>query len=415
MEFPRFFRVRQDFPNDRVADIGQAVRDAVEGCGAVIQPGASLAVTAGSRGIASIVEVLRALVDELRRRGAVPFLVPAMGSHGGGTVEGQLGVLTRYGITEAALGVPIRASMETVRVGETRWGSPVFLDRHAMESDGIVIAGRIKEHTNFEGRHESGLLKMLAVGLGKRDGAAAFHDLTMARGYEAALMETATVALRHAPVLLGLGLVENAYKQIARIAACLPADFAGTDAELLAWSRTLKPKLPVGELDVLIVDCLGKNISGTGMDTKVIGRIYHFGQPEPVSPRIKRVIVRELTEATGGNATGIGLADFTTTRVFQRIDARSTRLNSMTANHPEMARIPPWFDTDREMLEAALETTGLPDPSRARILQIRDTGNLLEMHASDPLMDELRAMDRITVLDGPFELAFDAKGQIRPI
>lgn len=412
MTLPLMVPITQRFPDDNVGDVAAAVHSAIETLNPPNLSGQRIAITAGSRGIASIVDVLRTVVKYVRQRGGEPFIIPAMGSHGGGTAEGQTAVLEKYGITEKGVDAPILASMDTVIVGQTRWGSPVHKDRLAHEADGIVIVGRVKEHTNYDGRHESGLVKMLAVGLGKKNGADCFHDLAMNHGYEAALLETAAQMIGASRVVFGLGLVENAYGHIARIEACTQDQLFATDARLLEYSRTIKPKLPVEELDLLIVDEIGKDISGTGMDTKVVGRIYHFGQPEPKKPRIKRIFVRDLTKATAGNATGIGLADFTTRRLAESIDRESTYVNCLTANHPEVAKLPVIFDTDREAIETAIATCGLGDPAQARVIRIRNTLDMLQMQVSESLAEALSKCEGIQVHGSPTEMLFDGMGNL---
>ncbi|MBA3389647.1 MAG: DUF2088 domain-containing protein, partial [Rubrobacter sp.] len=309
MAFPRIVEVRQDFPRPRVEDIEVALK---EQCGrdeikSRIEPGMKVAITAGSRGVSNIVPILRSLVGILKDAGASPFVVPAMGSHGGATAEGQVGILSSLGVTEESVGAEIRSSMEVVEIGATGRGVPVYMDEIASEADGIVVVGRIKQHTDFHADFESGLLKMAAIGLGKHAQALALHALGVP-GIRDHMVETGTLVFGSGKVLFGVGVVENAYEETAIIEAIPPEKVAEREAELLVESVKLMPKLPVAEMDVLFVDELGKNFSGTGMDTNVVGRFRILGIEEPKSPNAKYLIVGDVSEASHGNALGVGLA-----------------------------------------------------------------------------------------------------------
>ncbi len=381
MPYPKTLRVRQTFERPVVRDVPAAVRAALErlDLGRTIKPGQTVALTAGSRGIANIPAALRATADFLKGLGARPFLVPAMGSHGGGTAEGQRQVIESYGITEEFVGVPIRAAMEVVSLGTTPEGYPVYLDRHASQADHIGVVGRIKPHTNYHGPIESGLLKMMMIGLGKHVGALAYHRILLEQPYDPVVRAVGRLMRQKASIAFGLGLVENAYDETALVEAVPPDDFERREEELLTLARRWLARLPFAEADLLVIDEIGKDISGSGMDTNVVGRkrSLRFGkQVEPTDfrmPMMRHIFVRGLSAHTHGNATGIGLADFTTTRLVQAMNYRATRINCLTAGYPDGANIPVHFDTDREVIDAALSIAGTRRAEEARILRIRNT------------------------------------------
>ncbi|RKY00332.1 hypothetical protein DRP77_11640 [Candidatus Poribacteria bacterium] len=406
--------VRQRFPRPRVEDPARAVKEELGRIGVerIVKPGERIALTAGSRGIARIDVIMRALVDELKKLGAEPFIVPAMGSHGGATAEGQRRVIERYGITEERVGAPIISSMEVVQVGELSDGSPVYMDRHAAEADGVVVVNRIKPHTDFVGRIGSGLMKMITIGLGKKEGATLCHKLFFKYGFENVIRWVAREVLKTGKIKFGLAIVENAYKEVARIEAVLPEELERREEELFAEAKKLAGKLPFDELDVLIVDKLGKDISGTGMDTNVIGRMMQNFEPEPERPFILRIVVLDLTEKTEGNAVGIGLADFTTARLVRKMDRKATYTNSLTSLGPQKSRIPLYFDTDREAIEAAFATVGIREPEECRAVHIKSTLHLEYVEISEPLLDEARGRDDLEILSDPEPLRFDEEGNL---
>ena len=349
---PRWAPVRQRLDDAPLPDAAAATREALEAVIAQVSPGTRVAVAAGSRGIDRIAEVVATVVARVREAGGEPFIVPAMGSHGGATAEGQLAVLASYGITPATMGCEIRSSMATIDLGEVAPGVPVFVDRHAFEdADLIVPINRVKPHTGFAGPVESGLMKMIAIGLGKQRGADTFHR----QGYEAFAALIPAVArhtLARAPIGFGVALVEDGHGHLARIEA-IPADrIEARERELLDEARTRMPRLPLDAIDVLILDLIGKDISGTGMDPNVIGRAK--AGAADTGPRIGRIVVRGLTPATEGNASGIGFGDVALRRAVDAFDARRTYLNSITAKDVEGAKIPVTVDTDEDALAIAL-------------------------------------------------------------
>ncbi len=360
-------------------------------------------------GIDRIADVTRAAVSAVRTRGAEPFVVPAMGSHGGATAEGQLDVLASLGVTEATIGCEIRSSMETVRLGDVG-GIPVFLDRHAHdEADAIVPINRVKPHTDFTGPVESGLSKMIAIGLGKQKGADTFHGQGFATFAEL-IPTVARFILSKAPIPFGVALVEDGNARLARIEAIPAASIDARERELRDEADRLLARLPLQALDVLIIDRIGKDISGLGMDSNVVGRYYTGPTGQP--PLIQRIVVRDLTDETEGNAVGIGMADVVLRRVADRMDPVKTYMNCITAKTPEGARIALMVDTDREAIDVAIACCLQVDAERARVARILDTKHLEWFFASEALLEEL-ASDPLTEVAGPAEpIAFDERGDL---
>ena len=408
VELPPVVRIRQRFGAECIADVPGTVRDALVGSGLSrrLPFGARIALTAGSRGISHIDEILATCVSTLRGMGAEPFVVPAMGSHGGATAAGQTEVLAGYGITEMSVGAPVLASMDVVEVGRTPDGVPVYMDRLAWEADGVIVCGRVKAHTAFKAPIESGLCKMLAVGLGKQRGAEAMH----ASGLAQTIPEAARVSLATGKVLLGVAVVENAADEPYRIEVVAPERFLDVDRELLQVSNALLPRIPFGQLDVLVVDWIGKNISGSGMDPNVIGMWRRLGGER--RPDYRRIVVRDITPESHGNAIGIGWADFTTKRLVESIDRAAMEMNCITANAPDVARIPISTATDREAIELAIKTAAVTGP--VRLARVHSTLRLEELYISEALLDEARSSQSVDVLEAPGPMSFDAAGRLGP-
>ena len=407
---PTMLRLRQTFARPRVADIPRAVAEALERAGLPVKRGDTVAVGAGSRGIANIDTIVGAAVRYLLECGARPFVFPAMGSHGGGTPEGQLSVLEHYGITEATMGCPVRATMEVTQVGETL-GLPVWLDRQAAEADWIGIVNRIKPHTDFKGSIESGLFKMMTIGLGKYTGAIQYHRANIQHGYETVITSVGREMLAKARIGFGLGIVENGYDETAHIEAFRADDLEAGERRLLKSAREWMARLPFSPIDVLVVEEIGKNISGAGMDTNVIGRPSNPHEPFPADPKILWIVALDLTEESYGNAVGIGNADFTTRRLVDKIDMKPTLINAITACAPGGAKVPPTFETDREAIETALSCIGLTPPDRARVIRIKNTLMLGELEVSQAYAAEVARRSDLTVL-GEAPLGFDAGGRL---
>ncbi len=418
MTFPRMLRVRQTFEADRLEDVsGEVARQLQQLClGDKVRAGQTVAITAGSRGIANIALITKAICDHVRGLGAIPVIIPAMGSHGGGTAEGQREIIESYGVTEEYTGAEIRSSMETVIVDRTPQGIPVHFDRNAFECDHVIVAGRVKPHTGFAGEIESGLHKMMLIGLGKHNGAKIYHRAILDYSFREIIEAVAAVVLERCKVLCGVAIVENAYDQTALIEAVPPGRFYDREKELLKLARKGMPRLPFDEIGLLIVDEIGKDISGSGMDTNVVGRKF-VGNPDEGRDDVccKRIFIRGLTQETHGNACGIGLAEFTNRRTVEQMDVRITRINALTGGHPTAAAVPVTFDTDREVLEAALQTVGLDDPENAKVVQISNTLHVADVLVSEAYLPQITARSDLQVVDGPFEMEFDSDGFLLPV
>lgn len=393
-EFPRIFRVRQNFSTERLDDIaGEVDRQLADlQLDRQVKAGQTVAITAGSRGVANMALILRAVVEHFLRLGAEPFLVPAMGSHGGGTAEGQLEVLASYGITEQSMGCPIRSSMETVVVAETKEGFPVHFDRHAYEADHVVVCNRVKPHTRFAGPIESGLMKMMLIGLGKKNGAEVYHRAIVDYSFAQIIHSVVDRVLANCGILAGLAIIENAHDETARIEGVRPEQFESREVELLRMAKERMARLPFDRVDLLLIDRIGKNISGTGLDTNVVGRKFDDHKAvEGETPKVKRIAIRGLTEETHGNAVGMGIAEFCRSSLLRRTDLAATRLNAITAEHVSAAMAPLDYETDREILAAALPSNP-EDRRRSRILWIADTLHLGQVECSEAYWEE--ALDR---------------------
>jgi hypothetical protein len=418
MAFPEFARpslpewalVRQRFDPAEVGDVEAAVQAALDPVMANIPLGAWVCLAVGSRGIDRIDRVVRAAVKRVQAAGASVFIVPAMGSHGGATAEGQLEVLAEYGITPESMGCDIRSSMETVELGEVRPGVPVFVDRNAFEgADVIVPINRVKVHTDFSGPVESGLMKMLAIGLGKQKGADTFHSQGFAV-FDELIPEAAAFTLARAHIPFGLALIENGHARLLHIEAVPAARIASREPELLVMATEALARLPLSRIDVLILDQIGKDISGLGMDSNVVGRYY--AGPTGTPPTIQRIVVRDLTDMTQGNAVGIGMADVALRRAVAKIDTHKTYMNCITAKTPEGARVPLTVDTDREALSIALACCIKVDPEQARIVRAADTKHLELLYVSAAAIPDVLASGRCEVIRPLAPIAFDAAGML---
>jgi hypothetical protein len=403
---PRFCKVIQELPHDRVAQVAQSVRAELQRIGLAdrVRPGWAVAITAGSRGIADIPLVIHTVAEVVREAGAEPFVVPAMGSHGGATPEGQRHVLAEYRITEQSVGAPIRATMDTVEVGQLPSGAVVYFDAEAAQADATIVVNRVKAHTAFRGEVESGLCKMTAIGLGKQRGAEQIH----AHGLKEHIPLAARLSLERTNVVAGLALVENAAHELAVIRATPPAGFLDTDRELLKVANEYLPRIPFEHLHVLVVGWLGKNLSGSGMDYNVVGMWRRIGG-EPV-PNFERIVVLDLTEESDGNGLGVGIADFTTRRLYDKLDLYKTYMNGLTANALAAIKVPIVLESDRQALGVALHSVSLSEPSRVAI--VRNTLELAELWVSEALIAEVERNPRLTVVGGLDTLAFDQQQRL---
>jgi hypothetical protein len=390
--FPPLALVRQVVSHPALGDAPGAVAEAIRASHNTgrVPRGGRVAVTVGSRGIVGIAPIARAAVATLKGLGFAPFVVAAMGSHGKGTAEGQRALLAELGVTEASVGCPIRSEMDTVVLGSNSFGLPIHFDRNAFDADGIVLLNRIKPHTSFSGRYESGLLKMLTIGLGKHEGAAQVHKLGLP-GLQVLLPEVGAMLLRKAPVALGIALLENAEERTAKVEAVEPEELLDVEPRLLDEARLMMGRLPFDQIDVLIVGELGKNYSGTGMDPNVIGRQRVETMPDLPRPIVTRLAVLDLSPETRGNATGIGLADLTTDRLVRAIDPEPMRVNCYTSNFLTRARVPLAMPTDREVIAMCLQTCWKVDRSTARMVVIPNTLELASIAVSPGLAAEVEA------------------------
>jgi len=412
--FPRMLPVRQRFKASQLSDVAAAAAAALEPVRARITPGMTVAITAGSRGIHDKPIVVRAAGEWLRSVGAKPFVVPAMGSHGGATAEGQVGMLAELGMTEHTLGMPIQSTMETVDLGAVPDGPTAYLDRNAAAADAILVINRIKAHTDFKGDIESGLAKITAIGLGKQRGAEGIHLYGPANlGYW--IPRVARRIIDTGKVLGGLAILENAYDRAARIEFVEPDQIGGpAEQDLLRESKHLMATLPFDHLDVAVIDVMGKDKSGSGMDTNVIGRMMIRGSAEFDRPNITNIAVLDVSDASHGNAIGLGLADFIPFRILERIDLRSCYINAMTSGlgGPQRGQIPMAMPTDRDAIAAAILTCGRADLDNARLVRMPDTLDLEHLLVSESLRDEVEADAGLEVLAPAAPMSFDSDGQI---
>jgi hypothetical protein len=413
MSFPPIARIRQVCHQPEVPDVPLAVAEAIRSSRIRerVKPGGSIALTVGSRGIAGIDRIAIAAVGALKSLGFQPFVVAAMGSHGGGTAEGQRAMLAEFGVTEARLGCPLRSEMETAVVGTNSFGLPIHFDRNALGADGIVLLNRIKPHTSFTGRYESGLLKMLTIGLGKHQGAEQVHKLGLP-GLLKLLPEVGAFLLQKTPVALGIALLENAEERTARVVGVEPEDLLEVEPRLLHEARTLMARLPFDQIDVLIVGELGKNYSGTGLDPNVIGRQRVETMPDLPRPVVTRLAVLDVSVETRGNATGIGLADLTTDRLVAQIDPRPMRINCMTSNFLTRARVPLSLPTDRDVFTACLDTCWRIDPSEARMVLIPNTLEITQIWVTLPLIEDVETNPNLVIETDFQPIPFDEHGAL---
>ena len=407
---PRMVRIRQKYDPSQIRDVPRHLARELE---AQVRDkealqGKHMAITAGSRGIPFYPEMMRTIVDKLKAWGAEPFLVPSMGSHAGATAEGQREMLATFGITEEAMGCPILSSMEVVEVGALSDGTPVYCDKYAYTSDGIVVVNKVKPHTSFKGEHESGLLKMLCIGLGKHRGAAAMHM----RGYEVfdrLIPEAGRLCLDREPVLFGVGIVQNAYDDISNLEVMGRERIEERDRALLAIAKEKLARFKFPDTDVLIIDRIGKNIGGSGFDPNVVARRDRVYPGTLVS---QNIFVRGLTQETHHNASGIGTIEVTTLRCVQDVDWAVTWTNMMTANFLPGCRIPCFARNDREALLWAIRTCTGIDYTNALVVRIRDTMHMEEIQVSENLAKQLRDRDDVELLSGPFDIPFGPDGYI---
>ena len=415
-DFPKILKIRQKIDAPRLQNVEKRVNELLDqfDLSKKVKKGERIGITAGSRGIKDKPKVLKTIITRLKDLGSSPFIVPCMGSHGGATAEGQMKVLESLGITEKSIGAPIISSIEVEEIGRTKFGTPVFTDKNLLRAHKIIAVNRIKPHTDFEGEIESGLVKMIVIGMAKPRGALMVHRLTIEHGFPAVLGEVGSILLNKLPIFFGVGIIENQYDETAFVDLLKPEKMMEKEKVLLKKAKELIPFLPFNQIDILIVDEMGKDISGVGMDTNVIGRNLFIGGTKSNRPKITRIFVRDITKESHGNATGIGMADYTTKRLVDKIDYASTRINSITGMIPENGRVPIFFETDREALSIAHYNSGVFDPQDLRILWIKNTLKIEYLYASEAFFNQTRSDPRLEILSEPSDFPFDQDGNLIP-
>ncbi len=406
--YPKMYLIRQHLNSEKIADIKAAVWKELDGIGirGKIKKDGEIAVCAGSRGINNIDKIVKAAVDYVFDCGAKPFIVPAMGSHGGATAQGQKDVLHKYGIDEETMGCEVRSDMEPVLLGTAENGAPVYFDKNAYGADGIIVVNRVKPHTDFLAKNESGVVKMCAVGLGKEKGATAMHGYNLGETIPLSFK----VSLEKAPYLAGLAIIENSVDETYMIKALKPENFLEDEAKLLKIAQQQVPHFPVDQLDVLIVKEMGKMFSGTGVDTKVIGRIMVQGVPEPESPKISKIAVLRLSPNSYGNAVGIGLVDLTTQKLVDDIDYEAMYINLVPTTYLERGKVPPHFATEQETVGAAFRTLGRIKPEQARVIVCENTLHISKLLVSEAVYNEIK--DKVDLLEEDVKWTYNENGEL---
>ena len=412
---PKMAAVHQRFDDAHISDVEQAVREQLTRpeIAARVHSGMRIAIGAGSRGIANIGITVRATVQALRELGAEPFVFPAMGSHGGATPEGQQAVLAGYGITEEDVGAPIRATMDTILIGEMKDGTPVHMDRYAHEADGVVLINRIKPHTSFRGPIESGVVKMIVIGMGKIQGATHMHAHGMDL-FPELLPRVAAFLMERTSILFGIGVVENAYDRTAIVEALLPDALVEREVELQTKAKSLMGRLYFSDIDILLIDQMGKEISGAGFDPNITGR-NHRGVTGFDDPKVQKIVVLDLTKMTNGNATGLGLADVITRKLYDAIDYPSTYGNVITSAYLDGALIPIAMPTDQQAVQLAIKTLVRVKQGQARIVRIRDTLSIDKISVSEPMLTEVKQHPDMSIIGEPAPFDFAPDGTLRPM
>lgn len=408
---PKMIRVKQKFDAAQLNNVIDVLNEQLyqPNIKQLIKPGMSIAVAVGSRGVDRICEITAAVVKMIKKQGGQPFIVPSMGSHGGATAAGQIDVLRQLGITEDTIGAPIRSSMEVNKIGKLDNGLPVYVDRYACEADGIVIINRVKPHTAFRGPIESGLMKMMSIGLGKQKGAEACHQLGFKHMAEN-VPAMARIIMERLPVLFGIATVENPFDKVVKIRVVPTKDIEPVEIELLKLAKANIPRLQFDQVDVLIVDEIGKNISGDGMDPNVVGRYptpYAHGGPD-----VTKIVILDLTKETEGNANGIGTADFTTRYCVEKIDFEKIYANGLTSTVVSPTKIPTTLDNDREAIQAAVKTCNILDFSQVRLVRIKNTLEVGVIEVSEVMIPEVKANTNLEIIGEPFEFYFNDEGNL---
>ncbi|MFW6121123.1 MAG: lactate racemase domain-containing protein [Petrotogales bacterium] len=414
MEFTKLYKINRNVAARKVTNIPQNIEQELKKINLKNKIGKSdqVAITAGSRGIANISHILKSVVNYIKKIGANPFIIPSMGSHGGANPDGQVEVLRSLGITEKRIDCNIKSSMEVVNVGETSRGTPIFVDKIASESDGIIVINRVKPHTLYEGKIESGLCKMMVIGMGNQKGASVAHAWSLRWRLKNMIPEIATGIINKLPIIGGIALVENFYDELNIISGIKPDNFITKEKQLLKKAYKMMPLLPFDEADILIIDAMGKNISGEGIDPNVVGRRVFQAEPAPEKPDVTRIFIRSLTEESHGNAIGTGLADFVHQRVIDSMDINPTYMNALTAKIPRDARIPLVVKSDKQGLRYCTDTIGSYNPDKVKIAWIKNTSKLDSFLVSESLLNNLQDNGSIEVQEENISLRFNNAGDI---
>jgi hypothetical protein len=403
-------KIRQQFSKNSLSDVKGKTASGLMILGPAIKPGASIAIAVGSRGIKNLTDVVREVAHFIKGRKAFPFIVPAMGSHGDANASEQTAILAGYGISEKTMGIPVRSSMEVEELNQGDSPCPVYMDKNAWESDGVILINRIKPHTDYHSTYESGLVKMAVIGLGKEKQASAIHSYGI-YGLSDVLPAAAREILLAGKIIGGVALVENGYDETMLVKVLKSDEFLGKEPGLLELARLNMPSLPADEIDVLVIDNMGKEISGVGIDPNIIGRIRIRGQKEPEKPSIKAIMISDLTEASHGNAIGIGLSDVITRQLYDKIDFSATYVNGITSSFLERVKVPLVAANDRKAYEIALRSCGHIPEGEEKIIRISDTLHLDEMYVSDKVLNLIRSDTALEILHEDAEL-FDANGKL---
>jgi len=407
----KMYRILQTFDKSKLKNIPEVIAQEFQAIhlDQQIEPGMKIGITVGSRGIDNLQFIIRTVIEEVKKRKGRPFILPAMGSHGNANIEGQKQVLRSYGITEESMGVPIQATMDVVELGRLKNGLPVYFDKYAFQADGIIVVNRVKVHTVFKAKIESGLHKMLAVGLGNHQGASTIHCLGP-KYIPDNVVKAAKIILKKAPIICGLGILENAYDEVKKVVAALPGDFMQVEQELLKECKEIMPTLPVKDIDVLIIEEMGKDISGAGLDTNVVGGVKAYAKGDYDPPKIDKMVVLDLTKPSHGNAIGISIADIITKRLYDKIDFDATYKNVITCGYLDRAKIPVVLKTDKEAIEVALNTIFTLPGTKPRVILIRNTLKLDEMFVSENIWEKIKK--NISTIGNWEKLAFDDIGNL---
>lgn len=416
IDFPKMIRIRQDFKRPKVEDPALAVKEKITSIKSslIVTPGQTVAIACGSRGLAAYPELVCSIVSSLKAMGLKPFLVPCMGSHGAGSAEGQKRVLEHLGLTPERVGAPIHSSLEVEKIGEIQDKVPVYVDKIALQADHIVLINRIKKHTDFVGPIESGLMKLMVIGLGKMKGAGFWHQAMISMGASNVIQQGARHVLGHCNILFGVGTIENSFGEVADIGVFTPGEIEEGEKTLFEASKKISAGLPFEDVDILHIDEIGKEISGAGFDTRVVGRIRLPGTPEPESPRVKRIILSDLTKASEGNAIGLGISDIITQRLADKVDQSALDTNTIISLCLEMGKTPLIMSDDRAALELAMKCVGMIPAEKQKTIRIKNTLEVIEVEVSEAYASQISERDDLKIICPARKISFTPDGYYTP-